>query len=70
MTAQSLLSQRLKLNGDIFLDMNREYLKGFYEEYRGTEDSKRYKGYLLKAMDGSDFELPNTERCKKVWKCA
>ncbi len=30
MTAQSLLSQRLKLNGDIFLDMNREYLKRIF----------------------------------------
>lgn len=65
MTAQSLLSQRLKLNGEIFLEMNKVYLKGFYDEYRGTEDVKTYKGYLLKGIDGSDFELPNTERCKK-----
>ena len=63
MSAQSLLSQRLKLNPEIFVDLNNEYLQGFYEEYKETA-VKAYKGYILKAIDGSDFEIPNTQKCR------
>ena len=66
MSAQSLLDQRLKLNPEIFVDLNTEYLKGFYDEYRDT-DVKTYKGYILKALDGSDFEIPNTSKAKKEY---
>lgn len=66
MSAQSLLNQRLKLNPEIFVDLNIEYLKGFYNEYRNT-DVKTYKGYILKAIDGSDFEIPNTSKTKKEY---
>ena len=66
MSAQSLLDQRLKLNPEIFVDLNTEYLKGFYDEYRDT-DEKTYKGYILKALDGSDFEIPNTSKAKKEY---
>ena len=66
MSAQSLLDQRLKLNPEIFVDLNIEYLRGFYDEYRNT-DVKTYKGYLLKAIDGSDFEIPNTSKTKKEY---
>ncbi len=66
MSAQSLLDQRLKLNPEIFVDLNTEYLKGFYDEYRDT-DVKTYKGYILKAIDGSDFEIPNTSKAKKEY---
>lgn len=66
MSAQSLLDQRLKLNPEIFVDLNTEYLKGFYDEYRDI-DVKTYKGYILKAIDGSDFEIPNTSKAKKEY---
>ena len=64
MSAQALLDQRLKLNPEVFVDLNIEYLQGFYEEYKNT-DVKTYKGYILKAIDGSDFELPNTSKVKE-----
>ena len=64
MSAQSLLDQRLKLNPEVFVELNKEYLLGFYNEYRNT-DVRTYKGYILKAIDGSDFEVPNTDRARK-----
>ena len=61
MSAQSLLDQRLKLNPEVFIDLNQEYLKIFYDEYKDT-DVKTYKGYILKAIDGNDFEIPNNSK--------
>lgn len=66
MSAQALLDQRLKLKPEIFVDLNEDYLKGFYNEYRKT-DVKNYKGYILKAIDGTDFEIPNTEKSKDTF---
>ena len=66
MSAQALLDQRLKLNPEVFIDLNNEYLQGFYEEYKDT-DVKTYKGYILKAIDGSDFELPNTNKIREKY---
>lgn len=64
-TSQSLLDQRLKLNPEVFASLNNDYLKMFYQEHK--EEVKLYKGYLLKAIDGSDFEIPNTKEAKKVY---
>lgn len=64
-TSQSLLDQRLKLNPEVFTTLNTDYLKLFYQEHK--EEVKLYKGYLLKAIDGSDFEIPNTKEAKKVY---
>ncbi len=66
MSAQALLDQRLKLKPEVFVELNEDYLKGFYSEYRET-DVKNYKGYILKAIDGTDFEIPNTEKSKDVF---
>lgn len=66
MSAQALLDQRLKLNPEVFVDLNNEYLQGFYEEYKDI-DVKTYKGYILKAIDGSDFELPNTNKVREKY---
>lgn len=63
MSAQSLLEQRLKLNPEVFIELNREYLEVFYKKYKDT-DVKTYKGYILKAIDGSDFEIPNTKKSR------
>ena len=66
MSAQALLDQRLKLKPEVFIELNEDYLKGFYSEYRET-DVKNYKGYILKAIDGTDFEIPNTEKSKDTF---
>lgn len=65
-SVQSLLDQRLILKPEVFVELNEDYLKGFYSEYRDT-DVKNYKGYILKAIDGTDFEIPNTEKSKDVF---
>ena len=62
---QSLLDQRLKLNPEVFITLNTDYLKLFYQEQK--EEVKLYKGYLLKAVDGHDFKIPNTKESKKVY---
>ena len=62
---QSLLDQRLKLNPEVFITLNTDYLKLFYQEHK--EEVKLYKGCLLKAIDGSDFEIPNTKEEKKIY---
>lgn len=62
---QSLLDQRLKLNPEVFISLNNDYLKLFYQEHK--EEVKLYKGYLLKAIDGSDFEIPNNKEAKKIY---
>lgn len=66
MSAQALLDQRLKLKPEVFVELNEDYLKGFYSEYRES-DVKNYKGYILKAIDGTDFEIPNTEKSKDAF---
>lgn len=66
MSAQALLDQRLKLKPEVFVELNEDYLKGFYSEYRDT-DVKNHKGYILKAIDGTDFEIPNTEKSKDAF---
>lgn len=66
MSVQALLDQRLKLKAEVFVELNEDYLKGFYSEYRET-DVKNYKGYILKAIDGTDFEIPNTEKSKDAF---
>lgn len=38
--------------------MNVKNLQDFYNDYK--EDVKLFKGYILAATDGSDFEIPNT----------
>lgn len=64
-SSQSLLDQRLKLNPEVFIYLNNNYLKLFYNEHK--DEVKTYKNYILKAIDGSDFEIPNTKESKKVY---
>ena len=64
-TGQSLLDQRLKLNPAVFIVLNESYLRTFYTEYK--QAVKTYKGYILKAIDGSDFEIPNTQKTRESY---
>lgn len=60
-SAQSLFKQRLKLNPIIFVKLNELYLTKFYSSH--TDELRTHKGYVLKAIDGSDVEIPNTRAC-------
>lgn len=64
-SSPAVLKQRLKLNGEIYLDMMQENLKGFYEKFK--DEVKLFKGYILCAIDGSDFEIPNTKATREKY---
>lgn len=59
----AVLKQREKLNGEIYNKIRDINIKTFYNEYK--EDVKTFKGYLLLAVDGSRFEIPNTPKTRK-----
>lgn len=55
----AVFKQREKLASAIFKDMNNRMMRIFYHECK--DEVKTYKGYVLLAIDGSDFEIPNTK---------
>ena len=57
-SSPAVLKQREKLNADIYKEMQNINLKDFYNDYK--DEVKLFKGYILTATDGSDFEIPNT----------
>lgn len=60
-----LFKQREKLNPDAFTYLIQESLKDFYCKF--TNEVKTFKGYVLKAIDGSDFEIPNTKKAREQY---
>ena len=64
-SSPAVLKQRLKLNGKIYLDMMQDNLKGFYEKFQN--EVKLFNGYILSAIDGSDFEIPNTKLTREKY---
>ncbi len=64
-SSPAVLKQRLKLNGKIYLDMLQDNLKGFYKEFQS--EVKLINGYILCAIDGSDFEIPNTKKVREKY---
>lgn len=64
-SSPGLLKQREKLNPEVFIYLNQGTLKLFYNECK--DEVKLYKGYVVAAIDGSDFEIPNTKASKKEY---
>lgn len=58
-----MLKQREKLNPEIFTHLNDGLLNVYYNDCKN--EMKLYKGYLLTATDGSEFEIPNTKVSKE-----
>lgn len=63
---QAFSKQRINLKPQIFIDLYKDYLIDFYENY--PEEVKTYKGYYILAIDGSMFEIPNTEKLREEFK--
>ena len=63
---QAFSKQRLNLKPQIFIDLYKDYLIDFYENY--PEEVKTYKGYYICAIDGSLFEIPNTKELRETYK--
>ena len=62
-SVQALLDQRKKLNPVAFFELNKDYIKNFYNDF--PNEVKTYNGYLVKAIDGSDIEVPNSKKSKE-----
>lgn len=58
-TKEAYLKQRRKLNPEVFKVLNSYYLSNFYNCCKN--EVKKFKGYLIFAIDGTDFEIPNTK---------
>ena len=58
-SSPAVLKQRLKLDGKIYLDMMHNNVVDFYDKF--SNEVKLINGYILTAIDGSDFEIPNTK---------
>ena len=56
---QAFSKQRQNLSPQIFIDIYKEYLEDFYQNY--PKEVKKYKGYNICAIDGSHVEIPNTK---------
>lgn len=64
-TSAGVLKQRKKLNADIYKDIMQNNLIGFYKKF--PNEVKLFKGYILTATDGSDFEIPNTPTTRETY---
>ena len=61
----AVFKQREKLSPEIFVDLNDGMMNLFYQSY--PEEVITYKNYVLLAIDGSDFEIPNTKNTRKEY---
>lgn len=61
-SSPGFFKQREKLNPKVIEYLNNESMKLFYEEY--PQEVKTFKGYIIVAEDGSDFEIPNTSKAR------
>lgn len=63
---QAFSKQRQNLNPQIFIDIYKSYLFNYYNNYQ--DEVRKYKGYYVCAIDGSLFEIPNTEELREEYK--
>jgi hypothetical protein len=62
---QAFSKQRLNLNPEVFIELNKDYVRRIYEQ----AEIKKYKGYLVTAIDGSAIEIPNTKKLQEEYDC-
>lgn len=60
-----LFKQREKLNPEAFTYLIQLSLRDFYKNHK--DEVKTYKGYILSAIDGSDFEIPNMPNTRELY---
>lgn len=65
---QAFSKQRQNLSPQIFIDIYKEYLEDFYQNY--PKEVKKYKGYNICAIDGSHIEIPNTIDLRSEYKAS
>ena len=57
--------QREKLNPEVFTYLIQKSIKNFYTNFK--DEVLTFKGYVLLAIDGSDFEVPNTQEARRKY---
>lgn len=63
-TKQAYLESRLKIDPKAFIELNEELTDSIYNE---CDDLELWDGYRLSAIDGSVFEIPDTEILRKEY---
>lgn len=63
-TKQAWFKSRRKLNPKVFIMLNDDYMKSFYET---ENDVKTWNGYLVLAIDGSKAEIPNSIQNRRYY---
>jgi hypothetical protein len=61
----AMLKQREKLNSDVFKYLNESTMEVFY--VKNSNEVKTFDDYILTAVDGSDFEIPNTASTRETF---
>lgn len=62
-SSPGVLKQRKKLKAEIYKDMMQQNMQDFYNKF--PDEVKLFRGYIVTAVDGSDFEIPNTITTRK-----
>ena len=65
-SSAAVLKQREKLNPEVFKYLNNGAMEDFY--VKNKKEVKTYKGYIVTAVDGSNFEIPNTVKTRREYK--
>ncbi len=63
-TDEAYLKQRRHLNPQVFKEANKVFISSLYNE---SNDAKKYKDYLVFAIDGSKYEVPNTPQNREYF---
>ena len=66
LSKQGYLQQRKRLNPEVFVYLNQEYLKSFYSS---QEEVERWKGHVVLSIDSSKAEIPNSWENRKDFGC-
>lgn len=62
-TKQAYSEQRQNINYEVFNLLNEEFIEDFYNE----ENYKTFHGYIVIGDDGTNVEIPNDSRLKKIF---
>lgn len=60
---QDYLKRRKQLNPEVFKRLNGDYLRNFYN----SGEAKKWRGYLVFAVDGSRMEVPNSRENQETY---
>jgi hypothetical protein len=61
-----MLKQREKFNPEAIVYLNNKLISNLYTT--SNKEIKTWKGFVLCAIDGSEFEVPNTEESKDIFR--